>query len=417
MVARPPILELSDMEAKASATADETSIRYEGWRIVAVCFLLATFGWALGFYGQTVYLAELKRIFGWPAALIASATTFFYLVGAVLVAFLSDAIRVVGPRRCLLAGIVTLAVATALLGRIETPLQLFAAYGLLAVGWAGTSLGAVTNTIGLWFDKKRGMAISLALNGASFGGVVGVPLMAAAIGAYGFSTATLMGAGLLLVVMIPAVLLVIGTPPRRPEPAPGVVVETMAQMRAQALRDRKFITLMTAFSLVLFVQVGFIVHLIAYLDPLIGRERAAAAVSLLTLMAVVGRLLVGTVIDRVDQRAVSAASFLSQSVALIVLLSTTNSTAIFACCALFGFSVGNLITLPALIVQREYPPQAFGVLVSLLTAVTQVAYSFGPGIVGVLRDASGGYTLPFLMGLALQAIAAALIVSGRRPQA
>jgi MFS family permease len=405
------------MEAKAPATADEASIRYEGWRIVAVCFLLATFGWALGFYGQTVYLAELKRIFGWPAALIASATTFFYLVGAVLVAFLSDAIRAIGPRRCLLAGIVTLATATALLGRIETPLQLFAAYGLLAVGWAGTSLGAVTNTIGLWFDKKRGMAISLALNGASFGGVVGVPLMAAAIGAYGFGTATLIGAGILLVVMIPAVLLVIGTPPRRPAPPPGTVVETMAQMRSQALRDRKFITLITAFSLVLFVQVGFIVHLIAYLDPLIGRERAAAAVSLLTLMAVVGRLLVGTVIDRVDQRIVSAVSFLSQSVALIVLLSATNSTVIFGCCALFGFSVGNLITLPALIVQREYPPQAFGVLVSLLTAVTQVAYSFGPGVVGLLRDASGGYTLPFVMGLGLQVIAAALIASGRRSQA
>ena len=28
----------------------ESSFRYEGWRIVAVCFLLATFGWGLGFY-------------------------------------------------------------------------------------------------------------------------------------------------------------------------------------------------------------------------------------------------------------------------------------------------------------------------------------------------------------------------------
>ena len=34
--------------------ADEASVRYEGWRIVGVCFLLATFGWALGFYGQSV---------------------------------------------------------------------------------------------------------------------------------------------------------------------------------------------------------------------------------------------------------------------------------------------------------------------------------------------------------------------------
>jgi hypothetical protein len=75
----------------------ETSARYDGWRIVAVCFLVATFGWGLGFYGQSVYLAELHRLHGWPASLISSATTFFYLFGALLVAFVSEAIRAVAP--------------------------------------------------------------------------------------------------------------------------------------------------------------------------------------------------------------------------------------------------------------------------------------------------------------------------------
>ena len=45
----------------------ETSARYDGWRIVAVCFLLATFGGGFGFYGQSVYVAELHRLRGWPA--------------------------------------------------------------------------------------------------------------------------------------------------------------------------------------------------------------------------------------------------------------------------------------------------------------------------------------------------------------
>ena len=69
-----------------------------------------------------------------------------------------------------------------LIGRVTEPWQLYAAYAVLALGWAGTSLGAITNTLGLWFDHKRGMAISLALNGASFGGIVGVPLLVTAIG-------------------------------------------------------------------------------------------------------------------------------------------------------------------------------------------------------------------------------------------
>ena len=87
-----------------AAPIDESSLRYEGWRIVAVCFLLATFGWGLGFYGQSVYVAELQRARGWPTTLISSGTTFFYLFGALLVVFVGEAVRKYGPRRSLVAG-------------------------------------------------------------------------------------------------------------------------------------------------------------------------------------------------------------------------------------------------------------------------------------------------------------------------
>ena len=151
-----------------------------------------------------------------------------------------------------------------------------------------------------------------------------------------------------------------------------------------------------AFALVLFAQVGFIVHLISFLDPVIGRERAAIAVALMTAMAVVGRVLFSTVIDRLNQRLASAISFASQAVALAVVINLQNDIALMAACALFGFSVGNLITLPALIVQREFDPRSFGVLVSLITAINQITYAFGPGVIGLLRDASGSYSLAVL---------------------
>src|SRR6202051_992000 len=100
---------------------DATSAPYDGWRIVAVCFAVATFGWAFGFYGQSVYLAELHRLHGWPASLISSGTTFFYLFGAALVVFVAEAMRSFGPRNCLLAGIVAMAVAAVMMGQVTTP--------------------------------------------------------------------------------------------------------------------------------------------------------------------------------------------------------------------------------------------------------------------------------------------------------
>src|SRR5947207_9333800 len=107
-----------ELDASTRIAIDETSIRYDGWKIVLVCFLLATFGWGLGFYGQSVYVAELQRLRGWPASLISSGTTFFYLFGALLVAFVAEAIKAFGPRNCLIAGTFAMALAGVAIGQV-----------------------------------------------------------------------------------------------------------------------------------------------------------------------------------------------------------------------------------------------------------------------------------------------------------
>src|SRR4051812_32647570 len=333
-------------------TIDETSWHYPGWRVVAACFMVASFGWGIGFYGQSVFLAELHRLRGWPTSLISTATTFLYVFSAGLVVFVSEVMRRFGARACLLAGIGCMAMATVALGHIEQPWQLYAVNVLMAFGWAGVGLGAITNTLGLWFERRRGMAISLALNGASCGGVFGVPLLVASIGHLGFATALLVTAIVMVALLVPIIVVAIGRPPHRAtshsDGTPLTAVPA-SRIRAAAFRDFAFLTITTAFSLVLLAQIGFIVHLVSYLDPVIGRERAAVAVALMTVMAVVGRVLFSTVIDRLNQRVASAASFASQAVALLLLLGAPNEATIFLASALFGFSVGNVITLPALI--------------------------------------------------------------------
>jgi MFS family permease len=103
-------------------------------------------------------------------------------------------------------------------------------------------------------------------------------------------------------------------------------------------------------------------------------------------------------------------------VALLVVINIHNDYVLIAACALFGFSVGNLITLPSLIVQQEFDSASFGVLISLNTAINQVTYAFGPGVVGFLRDFSGGYALPFYLCIALEVVAAALIMVRGAPR-
>jgi MFS family permease len=207
--------------------------------------------WGFGFYGHGFYLAELQRSHGWPTSLIAGASTLYYLFSALLVVFISDAIRCFGVRACTLTGALTLAGSVAALPFITEPWQLVAAYLVMAFAWATMSLGAINNILGLWFERKRGLAISLALNGASFGGIVIVPALVFLSGATSFTTAMLAGAALVLALMLPVAFAILGTrAPRVPTDERVLLAATpegpssRAQVwtRASALRSLAFWT-------------------------------------------------------------------------------------------------------------------------------------------------------------------------------
>jgi MFS family permease len=394
-----------------SPSIDESSPRYFGWRVVLACFLMALACWGFGLYGHSVYLAELTRLHGWPPSLISGASTATYLLNAVLVIFTSNALARFGARRFVLSGVASLALAITLLALAREPWQVYAAYLTMSFGWLGLGLVVIPTLISESFTRKRGLAISLALNGASFGGIVVAPLLVLLIGATGFQTAMLVAVAVMLVILVPAVLLWV--PARARVPTQAQSTES-AWTRRDALRSLRFWTVSGAFALALVAQVAFIVHQIAFMTPLTGRAQAALSVSLMTIMAVTGRLTLGAVVDRLDPRLISSASMLSQAVALFCMTRTTDPALLLACCAAYGFSVGNIITLPALIIQREFPPASFSMVLGLSTAIGTFAGAVGPGLIGLIRDVTGDYAAALLLCMALKLAGAILLLIRRR---
>ena len=90
---------------------------------------------------------------------------------------------------------------------------------------------------------------------------------------------------------------------------------------------------------------------------------------------------------------------------------------VYAGCALFGLGVGNLTTLPGLILAVEWPREHFSGLVGLVVGINQLTFAFGPSLVGVVRDWAGTYGAALGACAALQAISAALILLGPGPAA
>src|SRR3954468_5474079 len=111
--------------SSAPSRLDESSLRYFGWRVVAACFLMALACWGFGLYGHSVYLAELQRLHGWPASLIAGASTATYVLNGVLVIFTSTVLSRVGVRPFVLFGVATLALAIVVLALARAPWQVY----------------------------------------------------------------------------------------------------------------------------------------------------------------------------------------------------------------------------------------------------------------------------------------------------
>ncbi|MGE0750171.1 MAG: MFS transporter [Variibacter sp.] len=391
---------------------DETSRRYGGWRVVGVCFAMAVFGWGFGFYGHAVFLAELQRQHGWSTSLIAGATTVNYLCGAFLVAFVSDMMRRLGPRRMVLCGIAAMGAPILALPMIQSPWQLYLAYLVMSGGWAALGLGAITNILGLWFSKKRGLAISLALNGASCGGILISPALVYLTAWKGFGVATTIAVLAMVVILVPLVLAWLSAGPGAPvmTPQPDAAKPSGEWTKGRAMRSAAFWSVAAPFALAIASQVGFLVHQIAFLERSMDRRVAGLVVAVTTTMAVVGRVTVGLFIDRWDQRIAAAVSMASQALVVAIMAQTHDIPTLFVCCAVYGLSVGNLITYPALIVQREFAPAAFGMLVALTTAIAQFASGFAPALLGWVKDATGDYGSALFVCVALNAAAAVIIL-------
>jgi len=407
---------LKDQQLHDFAGEPESSRRYFGWRVVGTLFVIAILAWGFGFYGHAVYLAELQRLHGWPTWLISAASTLYYLSSAVLVIFVNDGIKRYGSRRCIIFGAICFAVAIAVLANISEPWHLFAAYLVMAFAWATMTVGAITNILGHWFDRRRGLSISLALNGASFGGVIVIPAMVFAISSYGFAATMLAGSIAIIVLILPLAIFVLGKPAPIREAALLPAGETAREWtRASALKSPSFWVVSAPFSIGLFSQAAFLVHQIAFLESSMGRANAGIAVAVMTAASICGRLTMGAFVDRLNLRLFSAISLVSQAAALVAMTQTSSAWPLFLSCAIYGLSVGNLITLPAIIVQREFPAAAFGMIVALSTAITQFTYAFGPGVIGIVRDASVSYTPAIVLCVALNLIAAAIVLL--RPKA
>jgi MFS family permease len=396
--------------------------RFYGWNVVGATFVMALFSFGLGFYGVSVYVATLQHLHGWSAAAVSVPVTIYYVAGALWTAAIAGLYERFGPRAVVAGGSVAMAAGLAALGRVAQPWQLYPAFLVMSVGWGAMSGAAINIVLAPWWERRRGLAVSIAFNGATLGGVIVAPALIPLIDAIGFECGLMAAALVALAVLLPVATGIMrrgpeglgvgpdGDPPRATRALAGP--SGAGPRRADALRTWRFWSVSLPFALGLTAQVGVLTHLVALVTPMLGTGGAARVVSGTTAAALIGRSVTGLVVDRMNRRLVSSATLVAQIMGLALLAWAPSALAVYVGSALFGLGVGNLTTLPGLILAVEWPRERFAALVALAVGINQFTFAFGPSLVGLLRDRADTYEPALGACMALQAIAAVVVLLG-----
>jgi len=396
---------------------------FHGWLMVIGCMAVAVVAWSFALYGPSVYLTALSQSHGWSLAVISSALTLSFLVNATVLSFVGNTIATYGPRPVMAAGATVMALGLGSLGQVSQLWQVYAAFACMGLGWSCLSTTSITATLAPWFDKHQGRAVSVAMLGASLGGIVGVPTLLTLIGSLGFSMAMLVVALILLTTVWPISFFIMRHRPQdlglQPDGAQGqpTLQKTAARVwtRTEALQTRELRTVMLAFGLALLVQIGFLTHQVSLLLPAIGQTATAVCVTSAAVLSFGGRLLLARFSDRVDVRLIACGVLLQATLGLaIASIFSEQAWALIVGVLSYGMTAGNTTTLPPVIVRREFGAVSFGAIFGIAAMLIQIMSAMGPAFFGVLHDLSNGYQLPLGLAALLNVIAAVVILSGRR---
>ncbi len=421
------------MATPLAAVADVLSGRrrvYFGWWLLAASVGAMALGSGTSFWAFGFYVQPLEREFGWTRAEVSLGFSAALLVSGLSGPLIGRFIDTRGPRTAIIVGAVLTTLTFFLLATTNALWQWYAYSAANAVARQMMFFIPFMALISRWFDRRRGIAVSILGTGFSLGGFIVVPLVQVAMDLLGWR-ATLAVSGLAVAaVFLPIGLFIVRNSPAELGLAPDGARDADGTastprvidgvMLHDALRSPLFWALSFGFMLFFYGMFGWMVHQVPFYESIgLSRRTAATIVSATAALSIATRLLVGVVADRITRFEYVVVGLAATLLAGMVTLSiSTSPTAIglFLMMWVIGTAGGPMIE--SLLLTRAFGVRHFATILGTVVVVETIGQILSPTIAGAIYDATGSYDLTLLMfiGSFASAVAVFLVASQlRRP--
>ena len=387
---------------------------YYGWVMMVTLAITELVSWGVTYYAFSVMLTPMQRELGWSSAQLTGAFSLALLVSGFSDVWVGRWLDAHGPRLLMTLG----SISAVLLVLAWSQVQSLLAFYLIWVG-----IGLVAPTIqyapafwaaAKWFDKQRGLALTVLTFGGGLASTVFIPLTNALMLAYGWRMALMMLAGIVAAfTILPHALLLRSKPPSEVSKSRAAPNSPTPHPLSDVLATRSFWLLTLAFALSGMAFNSMVVHLISF-ELSRGQDPSfvAWAAGLTGVLQVFGRLTLAPLSDRVSRKAITLFLFGCQAMSFVCLLFLPMTTGLLAYVVFRGIGNGTLTPIRAALLADVYGTQRYGSINGLMSFITSFAGAAAPVAVGAFVGI-GGYA-PVLWAFVFTSLLGALAIAGVR---
>ena len=395
-----------------------------GWKSL----LAATIGTMCGIftltnYTQGFFVGPVTSEFGWSAPQFFLSYTVLMCSGLLTGPLIGYIAQRVGLRTVGIVGLIGHSLAYVVLSLNTGSLMLwYLSWALVAILGAGSLPIIWTGVLNNWFTKHRGKAIGITMAGTGLGAFLLPPIVEFLIANHGWRTAY-RGIGLgALLISLPIVFALFKEKPDSSTATDGEVmankVETWGLTTKDAMRTKQFWIL----GAVLFLTVIVVAGLLSNFERIMteqGFERSSIAqiAAVMGLTVIIGRLMVGALVDRFWAPGVAACFFLVATLGLLILVGTqvTMATALLVA-VMIGLAAGAELDLLAYLTGKYFGPAHYPAIFGLIIAFFTVGAGIAPPLFGMAAQMFQGYGTILSISIGLLLVSILLFLSlGRYP--
>ena len=338
-------------------------MKFKGWQMVYTGMMMEFSVVGFVFYCFPLMFSELERDLGASQTQLSSALSLFFIFSTLASIFLGRILDKYSIKGIMTLGGIIFSLGLFSIAMVENTLSLLLIYAtLIAVG--GPALGnlSITKLVANWFDSKAGMALGIAAIGISFSGVVLPILVDPLIDSIGWRNVYLVFGAAVVFILLPSVrILVINTPEEIGQKKDNLESQLKVNTNQKLLnisdffKSKIFWIISLTFAFQFFAMGGVLLHLPLHSErigfsetfSLVGFpiKQYVFAYSLAAFGGVIGKILFGYLVDKLNPNRPVMIMMLMQSLGIFGLTFSGNFLFFSLFCFTFGLGFGGAMVL------------------------------------------------------------------------